>query len=187
MTSFRSPWRWRWFVAGVAAVRRLLRPWPAWEQRLIVRLVEDQNRRVERHLARHGAGTVLLILPRCVKPRSCRCDVRVSLAACTACEECQLTPVARLCDELGVRALVAYRSHHAFDIARRERPDLILASACHDRLVKALRSVPEIPALLRPLTGMERMCVGARFDATWLSTQLRRCARAPLARAARIG
>jgi hypothetical protein len=179
MTRFRSPWQHRWFVHGVALLRRLLRRWPQREHQLIERLVEDQNRRVERHLARTGTRSILLILPRCVKPRSCRCDVRVSLAACAACNECQLAPMARLCEEIGVQALVAHRSHHAFAIARSERPDLIVASACHDRLIKALRSVPEIPALLVPLTGMDRMCVNARFDALWIAERLRRVLPAP--------
>jgi hypothetical protein len=83
------------------------------------------------------------------------------------------------------RRLVAFRSHHAFAIARRERPDLILAFACHDRLIKALRSVPEIPAILRPLTDFERPCGGARFDVGWLRGQLARVVTQPpaLARA----
>jgi len=189
MSPFRSPWRHRWFVTGVAALRRLLRGRPDLEDRLIERLVRGQNQRVQRHLERAPARTILLILPRCVKPRSCKCDVRVSLTTCLACDGCQLGPVARLCEELGIRALVAFRSHHAFAIARREQPDLILASACNDRLIKALRSVPEIPALLAPLTGMERMCVGARFDATWLEAQLRLAAPpgADLSRAERAG
>ena len=173
MTTYRSPWRHRWYVWGVSVVRRLIRPWPRIEQRFIEGIVHRQNRRVERHLAVRSVRTILLILPRCVKPRACGCEVRQSLSACRECDECQLGPMARLCTSLGVRALVAFRSHHAFAIARRERPDLIVASACHDRLIKALRSVPEIPALLCPLTSMERMCVGARFDGIWLAQRLR--------------
>ena len=57
-------------------------------------------------------------------------------------------------------------------MARREQPGLIIATACEDRLVKALRSVPEIPALLSPLTGMDRMCVGATFNRSWFERQI---------------
>jgi hypothetical protein len=71
-----------------------------------------------------------------------------------------------------VKALVAFRSHIAYAMARREQPDLILATACEDRLIKALRSVPEIPALLAPLAGMERPCLGAVLDLDWLQKHL---------------
>ncbi|MFO7652188.1 MAG: DUF116 domain-containing protein [Candidatus Krumholzibacteriia bacterium] len=174
--AFRSPWRHPPFVRAVALVRRSLSRWPRLEERFVERLVTAQNRRVERHLAVHRPESVLLILPRCVKPRTCTCDVRVSLGACSACTECEIGPLARLCSDLGVRALIAFRSHQAFAIAREERPDLILASACHDRLIKALRSVPEVPALLQPLASLERRCVNATFDRSWFTDQLRRLA-----------
>ncbi len=71
-----------------------------------------------------------------------------------------------------MEALVAFRSHIAFQMAREHEPDLIIATACHDRLVKALRSVPEYPALLAPLPSMEKMCVNANVDLAWLENQL---------------
>jgi hypothetical protein len=102
------------------------------------------------------------------------------MAACRECDcdACPLRDVANLTDRFGVNALVAFRSHIAFAMARRERPDLILATACEDRLIKALRSVPEIPALLAPLAGMERPCIGADLDLDWFESQLLR-ARVP--------
>ena len=177
--TYRSPWQSRTYVAAVAAARRLLRRWPRLEQRLIEALVRAQNRRVHRHLRGRPARRVLLILPRCVKRKGCRADVQADLALCRDCGECQLGGIARLCERHGVQALVAFRSHIAFAMARRERPDLIVATACHDRLVKALRSVPEYPALLAPLTGMEKMCVNAGIDLAWFAAQLE--AVAPLA------
>jgi hypothetical protein len=39
-------------------------------------------------------------------------------------------------------------------------------------MVKALRSVPEVPALLAPLAGMDRMCVNATLDLAWLEQQV---------------
>ncbi|MFO7609584.1 MAG: DUF116 domain-containing protein [Candidatus Krumholzibacteriia bacterium] len=170
--TWRSPWQFRAYVAGVAGVRRILRSRPRWEQRFVESLVGAQNRRVHRHLRGRPAGTVLLILPRCVKMTGCCADVKADLALCRECADCQLGGVARLCDRYGVRALVAFRSHVAFAMARAERPDLIIATACHDRLIKALRSVPEFPALLAPLAGMERMCVNAGIDLAWFEAQL---------------
>ncbi len=88
------------------------------------------------------------------------------------CFQCLKINVAALCQRHGLQALVAFRSHIAFDMARREKPDVIIATACHDRMIKALRSVPEYPALLAPLTSMDRMCVNATVDLVWLQQQL---------------
>jgi hypothetical protein len=183
--SFRSPWRFRPFALAVALLRRLLRSVPACERAFLRRLVAAHNGRIAGYLARVRVRTVLLILPRCLKRRGCRCDVRpaewvvsdagsepLGLTACASCDLCPLGPIARLTRHYGVRALVAFRSHIAFAIARQERPDLILATACEDRLIKALRSVPEVPALLSPLTGMERPCVNAACDLGWFERQL---------------
>jgi hypothetical protein len=170
--SFRSPWRHRWYARGVALLRSLLRPFGGAEKAFIVALTERQNRRVQAHLAQRPAASVLLIMPRCIKKAGCRADVQSSLQECLSCRQCPLGDVAVTCERHQVEALVAFRSHIAFDMARRHRPDLIIASACHDRLVKAMRSVPEIPALLAPLAGMEKMCVNASVDLQWLDGTL---------------
>ncbi len=171
--TFRSPWSSPLYRAGVAAARRLWRLAGRDEGALIRRLVAAQNARVRRHIARRPVRSVLLILPRCVRRASCPVDVRGDLSICADCRRCPLGDVARLTSRRGVRALVAFRSRHAFAMARRDPPDLIVASACEDRLVKALRSVPEIPALLAPLSGMDRPCVGAQFDLAWVTEQVR--------------
>ncbi len=170
--SFRSPWRHRWYVWAVEAARRLLRPFGRGEDAFIAWLARRQNRRVERHLAQAPARRVLLIMPRCVKKTGCRVDVQHGLGECLACMACPLGDVAQMCRRHDVQALVAFRSHIAFEMARTQKPDVIIASACHDRMVKALRSVPDVPAVLAPLAGMERMCVNATLDLAWLERQV---------------
>ena len=177
--AFRSPWQKRGYVALVAAARWILRPFGSLEERYIAKLVTDNNRRVAQHLAGRPAQKVLLIMPRCVKKVGCRVDVQASQQECLTCMECPLGDVAVACERHGLQALVAFRSHIAFDMARREKPDVIVATACHDRMIKALRSVPECPALLAPLAGMERMCVNATLDLEWLEEQLELVAPAP--------
>lgn len=171
--TFRSPWASPFYRAGVAAGRRLCHLARRDEGPLIRRLVAAQNARVQRHLARHPVRSVLLILPRCIRQPDCPVDVRSDLSICADCHRCPLGEVARLTARRGVRALVAFRSRHAFAMAREARPDLIVATACEDRLVKALRAVPEIPALLAPLTGMARPCIDAAFDLVWVTEQIR--------------
>jgi len=172
---FHSPWRWQPYVMSIAIVRRLLRLFHISEEGFIRKLVTSQNRRVLQYLHDHPPRSVLLIMPRCLKHKGCPVDVRGSLAACHTCDcgDCPLADVARLTASFGVRALVAFRSHIAFAMARREQPDLIIATACDDRLIKALRSVPEIPAVLAPLSSMERPCINAHLDLQWIENQLR--------------
>jgi hypothetical protein len=184
--AFRSPWRWPVFTGAVAALRWALRPFGRLEDRFIAWLVRQNNRRVLQHFQARTIASVLLIMPRCVKLAGCRVNVRRSpespksqdatgqqpLAPCLDCGDCQLSEVAKLTRQHEVRILVAYRSHIAYAMARKERPDLIIATACEDRLIKALRSVPEIPALLAPLAGMQRPCVNAVCDLGWLRDQL---------------
>lgn len=170
--SFSSPWQSSLYVRTVTTTRLLLHRWPQLENRFIQWLIEKQNRRVVRHLADHPVQSMLLIMPRCVKKVGCKAPVQNSLEQCFDCHDCPLGDVTRLCRRYGVQALVAFRSHIAFEMARTHEPDIIVASACEDRLVKALRSIPDIPSLLSPLTGMDKMCINARVDLVWLEEQL---------------
>ena len=170
--NFTSPWQSRSYVKAVEFARVILRPFGRAENRFIEMLGRWQNRRVARHLDGSPARKILLIMPRCVKKTGCRADVQHGLEECLTCLGCPLGDVALICDRHQVEALVAFRSHIAFEMARVHRPDVIIAAACHDRMVKAWRSVPEIPALLAPLSGMERMCVNASIDLHWLEQQV---------------
>ncbi len=169
---FRYPWQGLMYRETVALLRLLLRPWGNLENRLVESLTRKQNRRVIEHLQKSPAEKLLLIMPRCVKKTGCKADVQNGLEECLQCRRCTLGDVAQLCEGFGITALVAFRSHIAFEMARTRNPDLIIATACHDRLVKALLAVPEIPALLAPLPPMEKLCVNAGVDLLWLEEQL---------------
>lgn len=170
--SWISPWQTPGYVKGVEALRWIARRTAAGEEPLIRRLVAANNRRVERWIAGNPPASVLLILPRCVRRGCCRIPDGGSLDACRGCEDCALGELARIAARHGIPALVAFRSHVAFAMARNEQPDLIIATACEDRLIKALRSVPEIPAFLDPLCGMAKMCHQADFDTTWFADRM---------------
>ncbi len=170
--SFASPWRHSLYRRSVAAVRLLLRPFAGLERRFIEQRTRRQNRRVRAHLQRHPGARALLIMPRCVQKKGCKSPVQKGLQDCLTCMQCPLGNVAHLCRHHRVEALVAFRSHVAFAMARQRKPDVIIATACHDRLIKALRSVPEFPALLAPLPSMEKMCLNAEVDLVWLEEQL---------------
>ena len=170
---WRSRWRFGWYVRAVQSVRLLLRRFGSLETRFIRGLVARHNRRVLAWLRNHPPRSVLLILPRCAKRRGCRIDPGGDMTKCRECGECILGIMARLTESYGVRSLVAFRSHIAFEMARRERPDLILATACDDRIIKALRSVPENAAMLTPLNKPGNRCVDCSFDVSWFDRYLR--------------
>ena len=184
---FRSPWQFSAYRSMVALVRKCLGPWASLENRYVERLTLSQNRRVIKHLQKFPAQKLLLIMPRCVKKSGCKADVQNGLEECLQCQKCALGDVALLCERFGITALVAFRSHIAFEMARTRKPDLIIATACHDRLIKALRAVPEVPALLAPLPPMDKPCLNAGVDLVWLEEQLNLvCKEHPQARMAKI-
>ena len=99
--SFASPWQSPLYVpAGGRRCARLLRPFGGSEKRFIDRLARRQNRRVQRHLARHPPRTVLLIMPRCVKKPAAGADVQTSLQRLPRLPRLPLGDVARLCRAL---------------------------------------------------------------------------------------
>jgi len=167
--TWTSPWQNPHWLRAAAVARGDLRNRTGSDHDLIVQFVEANNRRVTAWLQSDPTvdRRVLLILPRCVRRQCCRPGPGGELAQSLNCPSCQLGELARAADRRRVHALVAFRSQLAYAAARQENPDLIIATACEDRLFKALSSVPDIPALLRPLTGMERMCVGASIDLEW--------------------
>ncbi len=183
--SFQSPWQWAPYRSFVALSMRMLRPFGSLENKFVEKLTTSQNQRVINFLKTLPPENVLLIMPRCVKKNGCKANVQAGLEECLQCMQCPLGDVAQLCDQYGIKALVAFRSHIAFELARTRNPDLIIATACHNRLVKALRAVPEYPALLAPLPPMEKMCINASVDLVWLEKQLALvCPAPPQAKAA---
>lgn len=183
--NFQSPWQSKFFRTTVAVARKMLRPFGTLENQLVEKLTTSQNRRVLAYLKKSPPENLLLIMPRCVKKTGCKANVQDGLDECLRCMECPLGDVAQLCNQYGIEALVAFRSHIAFEMARTRSPHLIIATACHDRLMKALSAVPEYPALLAPLPPMDKMCVNAGVDLVWLEEQLAQvCPTSPKTRAA---
>jgi len=172
--SWSSPWQNPEWLRATAMARGDLLNRTGADHGLIEQLVETNNRRVAAWLGDRPTSNlrVMMILPRCVRRNCCRPGPGGDLAQSLGCRNCQLGELARAAESRNIRAFVAYRSHLAYAAARQECPDLIIATACEDRLFKALSSVPDIPALLSPLTGMERMCVGAGFDIGWFEQML---------------
>jgi hypothetical protein len=66
--------------------------------------------------------------------------------------------------EHGWELLISPRSHAAYADARKFHPDIIVAVACPDRLVKGLIKLPEIPSFAIPLELPHGMCIDTTFD-----------------------
>jgi hypothetical protein len=52
----------------------------------------------------------------------------------------------------------------AYNEARKYSPDIVVAVACTDRLVKGLTRLPEVPSYAIPLDLPHGMCINTTFD-----------------------
>ncbi len=126
------------------------------------------NRRVRSAFQNQRARKALVLLPHCIQLSACKADVVTSLEACYSCGRCSVQDVLEtsLTSRWDVR--LSNRSHKAYREARAFGPDLIVAVSCHDRLLKGLTRLPEIPSYVIPLALPHGMCVDTTFDITRL-------------------
>ena len=150
--------------------RLLLRTWAFFVDRIVLRVllraagligdktdpllrafVQANNAAVRALYARRKPKDVLVLLPHCVVWNRCPKKVVKDLARCTECDLCQIEGILGLADRAKLPVRIAIRSADAYAEARGRGPDLTLAVACDDRLVKGITRVPEIPAFGLPL------------------------------------
>ena len=74
--------------------------------------------------------------------------------------------------ERGWESRITNRSHKAYREARDYRPDLIVAVACADRLLKGLTKLPQVPCYVIPLELPHGMCVDTGFNVPHLMTAM---------------
>jgi hypothetical protein len=86
------------------------------------------------------------------------------LHSCSECSKCIIKNVAAAAQKCNWDIRVAPRSHLAYNEARKYSPDIVVAVACTDRLVKGLTRLPEVPSYAIPLDLPHGMCVNTTFD-----------------------
>jgi hypothetical protein len=111
----------------------------------------------------------MLLLPHCIQATSCKAPVADNLQSCHRCGRCAAESVADGAAKMGWHAIISPRSRAAYADARKFHPNIIVAVACPDRLVKGLVNLPEIPSFAIPLELPHGMCIDTAFDIERLS------------------
>lgn len=145
---------------------RAFRPIARWldrEEAWILSFCAWNNQRVRAAFESRRARKALVLLPHCIQLASCKADVVKGLEHCFSCGKCSVGDVLAgvLAGKWNCR--VSNRSHKAYREAREYQPDLIVAVACTDRLLKGLLKLPEVPSYVIPLQLPHGMCVDTTF------------------------
>jgi len=139
------------------------------EERWLLSFCAWNNQRVSRAFRTKRANKAIVLLPRCVQLSKCKASVVENIQSCFRCGKCVVEDAAQAALKYNWDVKIASRSHLAYLEARKSQPDIIIAIACSDRLVKGLLKLPEIPSYTIPLELPRGMCVDATFDFQYLS------------------
>jgi len=161
----------RWDGLWAKAVRPLARRFRA-EDAWILSFCAWNNHRVLGLFRQRKARRALVLLPHCVQLARCKADILTDLGKCYECGLCPVGDLLPLQLERGWESRITNRSHKAYREARDYRPDLIVAVACSDRLLKGLTRLPEIPVYAIPLALPHGMCVDTGFSVPHLMTAM---------------
>ncbi len=163
----------RWDGAWVRVLRPLAR-WLSSEEAWILSFCAWNNRRIEEAFSDHRARKALVLLPHCVQAARCKADI---IEEPGNCYHCGLCPMGEFLEEAlskGWHCRITNRSHKAYRETREFRPDLIVAVACTDRILKGLLKLPEVPSYVVPLRLPHGMCVDTTFSVPVLTTAMDR-------------
>ncbi|MDR2697540.1 MAG: DUF116 domain-containing protein [Holophagales bacterium] len=127
------------------------------------------NKRVSGAFSAKKARKVVVLLPHCIQLVECKSHVAENLQACFRCGKCVVDGATTAALKYNWDVRVSPRSRAAYTEARKSRPDLIIAIACSDRLVKGLIKLSEIPSYTIPLELPHGMCINTTFDFRRLS------------------
>jgi hypothetical protein len=125
---------------------------------------EWNNQRVMRAFRGKPKRKAMVLLPHCIQATKCKAPVVNSLQSCLKCGKCVVEDAAQEAAKRNWDVKISPRSRAAYIEARKFHPDIIIAIACTDRLVKGLIKLPEIPSFTIPLDLPHGMCVDTTFD-----------------------
>ena len=134
--------------------------------------VQANNASVRALYRRHKPNKLVILLPHCVVWTRCPKKVVKDLASCTECDLCQMEEILGVADRASLPVAIAIRSDEAYAQARSMGPELTVAVACDDRLVKGITRVPELPAIALPLHLPEESCHDNLVDLSGLHETL---------------
>jgi hypothetical protein len=122
------------------------------------------NQRVSKVFRNKKARNAIVLLPHCIQFTKCKAPVVDNLHSCFGCSKCIIKNVVAAAQKYNWDIRVSPRSRMAYNEARKNSPDIVIAVACPDRLVKGLTKLPEVPSYVIPLDLPHGMCVDTTFD-----------------------
>jgi len=161
----------RWDGLWARALRPLARSMGL-EEAWILSFCAWNNRKVSQAFRQRKARRALVLLPHCIQLARCKADVIQDLGKCYECGLCGVGELLPLKLSRGWESRITNRSHKAYREAREYRPDLIVAVACADRLLKGLTKLPQVPSYVIALELPHGMCVDTGFSVPHLMTAM---------------
>lgn len=128
------------------------------------RFIERNNQAVIDKLRGHRPLRLLVLIPRCLLTKRCQCPLEKGLDQCQELEGCSVAGLKVIAAERHLDIRFARRSAVAVDQVAAVRPDLTVAYACEDRLVKGMIRTRGLPAYGIPIGLPEGICVRAVAD-----------------------
>ncbi|MEW6746125.1 MAG: DUF116 domain-containing protein [Planctomycetota bacterium] len=128
------------------------------------RFIERNNAAVLTKLRGRRPLRLLVLIPRCLVTKRCNCKMELGLEQCQELDGCSVVPLKRVARERGLDLRFARRSANAVDFVAEVKPDLTVAYACEDRLVKGMIRTRGLPAYGIPIGLPEGVCVRAVAD-----------------------
>ncbi|MDP2172479.1 MAG: DUF116 domain-containing protein [Candidatus Cloacimonadaceae bacterium] len=88
---------------------------------------------------------ILILLPHCLQGSNCKIRITADIINCEECGSCDIAVIKGMADKYQVHAAVATGGSLARKLITDEKPDVIIAVACHRDLVDGVRDAWQFP------------------------------------------
>jgi len=120
-----------------------------------------------------GAGSLLILLPRCIQHSRCRQQVEIDINNCKDCGLCDINEIIRICEENGVESFVATGGNLARKLIMEKRPSAVIGVACERELLSGIHDTSGLPVIGIPNIRPEGPCIDTRVDLEKLETAVK--------------
>ncbi len=110
------------------------------------------NIAVQSQMKKYSPGQILVLIPHCAQDSGCIHRITNDIGNCKRCGRCSIGKIAELAEKTGVCVSVVTGGTAALNAVSKNKPQLILASACERELVSGIIEVRRTPVI-----GMSNM------------------------------
>jgi hypothetical protein len=109
--------------------------------------IKINNLVVKHNLQKHCPSKMLMLLPGCMQNKDCSCKITEDIINCRRCGKCRIGELTGLVERFNVRANVVKGGTAARNVAKKYKPDFIIAVACERELMSGMADVGRIPVI----------------------------------------